>query len=78
MITTHLHIISWISVLLGISGNIVVILKNKYGFMIWLLSDIIALYVNLKIKLYSFAFISIVYSIICLFGFLKWRNNGKS
>lgn len=69
-----IEIISWFNVSLSILGNILVIKKKRSGFMAWIISNIIWIVIDFNAGIYSQVALFIVFTIIAIYGFIKWRE----
>lgn len=72
-----LHVLSVLSLILSLAGNILVNYKKRYGFVVWIASNISWIVVNLvgytnwpQIIMY------IVYAVLNVQGFILW-SRGK-
>lgn len=70
-----LHVLSVLSLILSLAGNILVNYKKRYGFVVWIASNISWIVVNLvgytnwpQIIMY------VVYAALNVQGFILWRN----
>ena len=73
-----LIIFSIISLLLSLSGNLLINHKKKIGFWIWILSDISWIIVNfLGEPNYPQILMYIIYIIINIDGVIKWSKSKK-
>jgi nicotinamide riboside transporter PnuC len=63
-----------ISALLGISGAILNVLKNKWGFALWIIGNCLWLIYGIITKQYFFMIQYIVFASISIWGFKKWYD----
>jgi len=71
----NLTIISWVNALASIIGNILIIKKKRSGFLVWVFSNIIWIIVDCSVGLYSQAALFVVFTIIVIYGFIKWKED---
>ena len=66
---------SWIFIVLIVLGDVLVILKNRNGFLLWAICDgffCVNSYLNLQ---YPESCAFGIYAIIGIFGFFMWKKN---
>jgi len=64
-----------ISALLGISGAILNVLKNKWGFTLWIVGNSLWIIYGIITKQYFFMIQYIVFVSISIWGFRKWYTD---
>ncbi len=64
-----------ISALLGISGAILNVLKNKWGFVFWVIGNILWVVYGFMTKQYFFMIQYIVFASVAIWGFKRWYND---
>lgn len=68
--------ISAIATICSLYGNYLVIKKNKFGFVIWLISNILWVLINfIGVLNISQVIMFVIYGILNVYGWIKW--NGK-
>lgn len=72
------EMLSWVLVVLSLSGNIFVIKKNVIGQWLWAISNIGWIAFNLSIQAYAQAFLFTVYFGMCVWGILAWSKKTES
>jgi len=63
-----------ISAILGISGGILNVLKNKWGFALWIVGNTLWVIYGITTKQYFLMLQYIVFVTIAIWGFKKWYN----
>lgn len=66
-------IISIIAAILSLTGNLMVNKKNKIGFIVWILSNVLWVYVAITSKNYPQAIMFFLYSGLNIQGYMEWR-----
>lgn len=66
--------LSWVLVVLSLSGNIFVIKKNVLGQWLWAISNTGWIAFNLSIGAYAQAFLFAVYFAMCVWGIVAWSK----
>lgn len=72
------EMMSWVLVVLSLSGNIFVIKKNVMGQWLWAISNIGWIAVNLFNAAYAQAFLFTVYFGMCVWGILAWSKKPEA
>lgn len=67
----------WIAVFLSIIGNILVIKKNRWGFMIWVWSNLLWIIDGWNRSATPQVFLFALYTLIALSGFFNWKESIK-
>lgn len=60
--------------LLAIIGTILNIKKDKNGFILWILADLIFIYQSYNLKAYNLVIICLIHIIVASIGYLKWKK----
>lgn len=68
-----INIISFICAIVSIVGNFMVVKKNKWGLLVWTLTNIFLIPINIYFQNYGLAFQFLIYSAINIYGFFKWN-----
>ena len=67
--------ISAIATICSLYGNYVVIKKNKFGFVIWLISNILWILINfIGVLNISQVIMFVIYGILNIYGWIKWKQ----
>jgi len=69
--------VEWIAVPLSLLGNFLVARKRVEGFVIWIISNILWVYVGITSKLWGLTFLFVMYSLINLYAIYFWRRKHK-
>jgi nicotinamide riboside transporter PnuC len=73
-----LQILSIIALLLSITGNILINHKKKFGFIIWIISNVFWITINFRsTPNYPQVLMYVVYVFINWDGFIKWKRPKK-
>jgi nicotinamide riboside transporter PnuC len=64
-----------VSASLGIIGGIINVLKNKWGFALWVVGDTLWIIYGAITKQYFFMAQYIVFALIAVWGFKAWFND---
>ena len=67
--------IKWLFVAFVFLGDACIILKNRKGFIIWMICDGFFCVTSLIEKRYAESLIFGLYSILGIFGYIKWSKN---
>ena len=67
-------IFGWIAAGLCAIGSLMNIYKSKWGFVVWIVSNIILLTISAVTKQYYFMFIYCLYTVECVYGYFKWSK----
>jgi hypothetical protein len=77
--------ICWIVAVLSIGATIANVYQKAWGFAVWAITDIFWVVVNIRSgyktgnhELYAQASLFLVYFVIAVLGFIKWRRNDIS
>jgi len=76
MTALQFSVLTWICAGLSIVGAILNICKKRYGFIVWIMANVIWVYVDFKRDLPAQAYLFILYSILNAWGFIYWRHSG--
>lgn len=67
--------ISAIATICSLYGNYLVIKKNKFGFVIWLISNILWVLINfIGVLNISQVIMFMIYGILNIYGWIKWKQ----
>lgn len=66
--------ISIIATVLSLSGNLLVNLKRKSGFVVWILSNIVWVYIAMHVPNYPQAIMFMCYALLNVHGYLSWSR----
>lgn len=67
--------ISAITTICSLYGNYLVIKKNKFGFVIWLISNILWVLINfIGVLNISQVIMFVIYGILNVYGWIKWKQ----
>ena len=67
--------ISAIATICSLYGNYLVIKKNKFGFVIWLISNILWILINfIGVLNISQVIMFVIYGILNIYGWIKWKQ----
>lgn len=67
--------ISAIATICSLYGNYLVIKKNKFGFVIWLISNILWILINfIGVLNISQVIMFMIYGILNIYGWIKWKQ----
>lgn len=70
-----IDIISAIATICSLYGNYLVIKKNKFGFVIWLISNILWILINfIGVLNISQVIMFVIYGILNIYGWIKWKQ----
>jgi hypothetical protein len=70
--------LSWILVILSLTGNVFVIKKNVTGQWLWAISNAGWIVFDLSIGAYSQAFLFLIYLGMCIWGIIAWSKSNKA
>jgi len=71
----NLDLLGYVATFLSILGNLLIVYKKRIGFSIWLLSNVVWIYVDIGIGLYSQIIMMVLYAILNIVGWYKWRED---
>ena len=70
-----IDIVSAIATICSLYGNYLVIKKNKFGFVIWLISNILWILINfIGVLNISQVIMFVIYGILNIYGWIKWKQ----
>jgi len=69
-------ILEIIGVVLGLEGTYLIIRKNRWGYMVWVGSNIVLAYVFSQKGLWFSAALFVLYIGVCFYGFYEWSKEG--
>ncbi|MEK6928794.1 MAG: nicotinamide mononucleotide transporter [Nanoarchaeota archaeon] len=67
------HVIEWLATVLSLTGAVLVALKYKDGYPVWIIANILWVSFSLKHKHYGLLFLSVSYLIINIIGIINWE-----
>lgn len=68
----------WIVTGIAIAGNILNIKMNKYGFVLWGISNVCFATYNIFKLQYAQGILFIFYLVMCIIGFISWSRNSTT
>lgn len=69
--------LSWVLAFGSLIGGQLVINKNKSGYVIWVIVNLLWITYFVYKDIYSSAFLFLVYMIQSIYGYIKWKRNEK-
>ena len=70
-----IDIVSAIATICSLYGNYLVIKKNKFGFVVWLISNILWILINfIGVLNISQVIMFVIYGILNIYGWIKWKQ----
>lgn len=70
-----IDIVSVIATICSLYGNYLVIKKNKFGFVVWLISNILWILINfIGVLNISQVIMFVIYGILNIYGWIKWKQ----
>ncbi|NGX57880.1 MAG: hypothetical protein K940chlam3_00777 [Chlamydiae bacterium] len=69
--------LSWVLVVLSLTGNIFVIKKNVTGQWLWAIANLGWIGFDIYMEAYSQAFLFAVYFGMCVWGIIAWTKDNK-
>jgi nicotinamide riboside transporter PnuC len=69
--------IDWIVAVMSIAGVITNILKNKWCFVLWFISNVAWIIIDIQKEMYAQAAVFFVYAVTCIWGFIQWSKEEK-
>jgi len=69
-----LEVLGMIAMVLAVIGVLLNNRKNRNCFYVWFISNIILIYVHLNVDLYSLVVRDIVFLLLAVEGWYKWRK----
>ncbi len=67
--------ITWLLFILSITGNVLVIRKNRWGFAVWIVANAGWIAVNVRLGVWAAAAMFAVYMGLAMWGFASWKSN---
>ncbi len=68
-----ISILEIIATVIAILGNIFIIYKNRMGFMIWIISNVLWIIFATLNQHYFMSILFFFYLILSIIGFIKWK-----
>lgn len=65
-------IVGYIATFLSLLGNVFIVRKSKWGFVIWTAGNIVWIWVDIHIGLHSQIVMMAVYSALNIWGLIEW------
>ena len=72
-----MEIITWIISILALTGTILNANRNKYGFILWLITNMYWTVIDFKTGLYAQSALFFAYTILAIKGIITWSKKGK-
>lgn len=69
--------IEWLAVPLSLLGNYLVARKKVEGFVIWIIANLLWVYIGIVSKLWGMTTLFIAYSLINVYAVYYWRKKKK-
>ena len=73
-----LPLLELISAVIGITGAILNVKKNKFGFILWIIGNTLWTIYGFTTKQYFFMIQYIVFASISFWGFMEWNKEEKN
>ena len=67
--------ISWIILIITVCALFLSIKKNKYCWIVYFIADVSWIAINLFYGLYAQATMNVIFTIVCVYGWLEWRKD---
>jgi nicotinamide riboside transporter PnuC len=64
----------WIATILSIIGTIANIYKKRYGFVLWIIADIIWIDIDYQAGLHEQAGLFLFFAILAMWGYIQWKE----
>lgn len=68
-------IVSWLAAALAVTGNVLVIWKSRWGYVLWLMSNGYYIWYNWRLGSSAQAALFVVYTGLSVWGFIRWRTS---
>ena len=72
-----MEIITWIISILALTGTILNANRNKYGFILWLITNMYWTVIDFKTGLYAQSALFFAYTILAIKGIITWSKKEK-
>ena len=72
-----MEIITWIISILALTGTILNANRNKYGFILWLVTNMYWTVIDFKTGLYAQSALFFAYTILAIKGIITWSKKEK-
>lgn len=66
--------IAWIATIIAIIGSILNSNKREEGFYLWIISNSLYVYINIKAGIIAQAVLFVFNIIVCLWGLYQWKK----
>ncbi len=70
-------IITWIISILALTGTVLNANRNKYGFILWLITNMYWTVIDFKTGLYAQSALFFAYTILAIKGIITWSKKEK-
>jgi nicotinamide riboside transporter PnuC len=67
-------VLGYIATILSLLGNVFIVRKSKWGFIVWTAGNLVWIYVDISIGLYSQIVMMATYSALNIWGLIEWRE----
>jgi nicotinamide riboside transporter PnuC len=68
--------VMWVGTALMLLGNGFNIKKKRFGFVLWIMANIIFLICDISSRVYSRALLDVVQTVFCTWGIIEWNRKG--
>jgi nicotinamide riboside transporter PnuC len=72
-----INVLEWLgifAVLVSIMGNFLIIAKKRLGFLVWIVSNMFWIYIDMAKEIPSQAALFLFYTALSIYGFVQWRK----
>lgn len=69
-----LNLLSYMATLIAIIGTIANSLKKRWGFYVWLVSNLFWIFYNLYQNQYAQGLLYVFNAVTCIVGLIKWKD----
>lgn len=66
--------VEWLATILTLVGVILNIKKIRYGFLVWLVANILWAYIQYQVGIYGMFICQIVFCFTCIWGWVEWSK----
>lgn len=74
---SSLSIFMWVNTCIAICGTYLNTIQKRFGFILWMITNVVFVGFNLYIKVYSQAALFGVYFGLALFGWINWGRQAE-
>ena len=64
----------WVAAILGIVGGLLIAYKMKSGFIIWMMSNFVWIYIGVSLSKWGMVTQFVFFQITSIIGYIKWRK----